>query len=512
MPAAWNQFVRRLEITLRPEEWSTVSDGRLLEQFRNTRDHGAFAELVRRHGPMVMGVCHRVLRQAHDAEDAFQAAFLVLVRKAPTLRSSDNVAGWLHGVAYRTAMKARSMAARRHGREQESEAVLDAVARTEGGVDREEMALLDDEVRRLPEKYRLPIVLCDLEGHSRSHAAKALRWPEGTVAGRLIRARQLLARRLSRRGVGVSVGMLPTLLAIPASQALSTSLVCSTVHVASLTLLGPGTAPLAVQQLTQGVLTNMTVSKCKMIALSLVGVLMVGVGINRYGPAFAEDGTRRPKVAVAKSSPPDIEPIDPELLFRKEVQQELRLSQAQINKFVDAYAKGRDKKDNLEEQRRLDREIAELNERLNKLQERKNALVSDVVKSQHAEVKKIIPETLSSGAIKRLQELSVQSIGLHTLMADPKFIAQLGLTDDQLKKWEESSKTLGFSSTNLIRFSPDGVYLFDSKARLASQYQYSVLLAGGNAESFVQMLTPEQKKKWEAMQGKPLPEQAPVSK
>src|SRR5271170_4507596 len=176
------------------------SDGQLLERFLARRDENAFDALVRRHGPMVLGVCRRVLRNSHDAEDAFQATFLVLVRKAASIALRDLLANWLYGVAHQTALKARATAARRKQRERQvAEMPETAVAKENLWQDLQ--PLLDEALSRLPDKYRRVIVLCDLEGKTRKEAAQQLVCPEGTVAGRLARARAMLARRLAQRGV-----------------------------------------------------------------------------------------------------------------------------------------------------------------------------------------------------------------------------------------------------------------------------------------------------------------------
>jgi RNA polymerase sigma factor (sigma-70 family) len=148
---------------------------------------------------MVWGVCCRVLRDPHDADDAFQATFLVLVRKAATVRPRHAVGTWLYGVAYRTALKARSAAARRRVKERQAAACRSRAVPESTGP--ETGLLLDQAIHRLPEQYRAVVVLCDLEGATRKEAARRLGWPEGTVAGRLARARTLLARRLARCGL-----------------------------------------------------------------------------------------------------------------------------------------------------------------------------------------------------------------------------------------------------------------------------------------------------------------------
>src|SRR5262249_55080585 len=154
------------------------------EDYVSRRDEGAFVTLMRRHGPMVWGVCRRVLHSHHDAEDAFQATFLVLVRKAASIQPRQMVANWLYGVAHQTALNSRTTATRRKERERQ---VMDMPepAAVEPGFGRDLQALLDKELSRLPDKYRTVIVLCDLEEKPRKEVARQLGCPEGTVAGRL---------------------------------------------------------------------------------------------------------------------------------------------------------------------------------------------------------------------------------------------------------------------------------------------------------------------------------------
>jgi RNA polymerase sigma factor (sigma-70 family) len=186
----------------------TVTDRELLQAFSAHRDESAFAALVQRHGLMVLGVCRRVLGNEHDIEDAFQAAFLVLAHKAGSTRWHDSVASWLYEVAWRLATKVRTANFRRQ-RFGKAVEIMSADP-TWLAADRELQSMIDEELRRLPEKYRLPLILCCLEGAKRSQAAQQLGWKEGTVAGRLARARQLLQKRLSKRGVALSVGLFST--------------------------------------------------------------------------------------------------------------------------------------------------------------------------------------------------------------------------------------------------------------------------------------------------------------
>jgi RNA polymerase sigma factor (sigma-70 family) len=196
----FSAVLRQIHRLLTSGSVAGLSEGQLLERFVARRDEVAFEALVARHGPMVLGVCRRWLRDPNDVEDAFQATFLVLVRKAGTLRRHDLLGNWLYGVAHRVALRARTSAARRHAREIDGVEAL--ASPVESDPDRSEVCgLLQDEVARLPEKYRAPIVLCYLEGLTHEEAAEALRWPVGTVKGRLSRARALLRTRLSRRGL-----------------------------------------------------------------------------------------------------------------------------------------------------------------------------------------------------------------------------------------------------------------------------------------------------------------------
>src|SRR5437764_1445217 len=193
---------------LRPDE---PPDGELLAAFATARDEAAFAALLARHGPMVLGVCRRLLGNAADADDAFQAAFLALALRAGGLGGLRSVSGWLYGVAVRVAMKARTRDARRRARERKA-ALMRPTDATDPGDWEDLRPVLDEELDRLGARYRDPVVLCCLEGRSREEAARLLGWPEGTVSGRLARAKELLRERLSRRGVACSVAGLTTLL------------------------------------------------------------------------------------------------------------------------------------------------------------------------------------------------------------------------------------------------------------------------------------------------------------
>ncbi len=274
-------FLRHLCRAVFRDDSGDVTDGQLLERFLHARDEAAFEELVRRHGPMVLGVCRRVLQNADDAEDAFQATFLVLARKASSILMRETVGSWLYGVAFRTSQKARSLAARRRVKECQ----MSRPEALEEDVWREIRPLLDRELNRLPEKYRAPVVLCDIEGQTRKQAARRLGCPEGTLSARLSRARVLLAKQLARHGLALSGGAVAVALSHNAATAgLPAPLVSSTVQAATLVVAGnaaAGAISAPVVALTEGVLQAMFRTKLKIaVGTALaIGMLAVGVGV-----------------------------------------------------------------------------------------------------------------------------------------------------------------------------------------------------------------------------------------
>ncbi len=243
------------------------SDAHLLGRFLSGGDAEAFSELVRRHGPMVLAACRRLLPDAHDVDDVFQATFLVLIRKAGSIRRREQLANWLYGVACRAALKVRTQNARRHGRERPlGDVPVDGDAAEL--VWRELRPLLDEELHRLPEKYRTPVVLCYLEGISKREAARRLGWPEGTLSIRLHRAREILRGRLTRRGVTLSVGVVVAALSeCRALGAVPASLLTATVGLASSTIPGQATAASARITAVSDVLVNASWRSRKLLVL-----------------------------------------------------------------------------------------------------------------------------------------------------------------------------------------------------------------------------------------------------
>jgi RNA polymerase sigma factor (sigma-70 family) len=278
-------------------------DGQLLERFLGQRDEEAFAILVQRHGPMVLGVCRRILGNVHDADDAFQATFLVLVQKARGLSSRAVLGDWLHGVARNTACNARVAAARRRAKEQA------ALPRTAPAPDprNDWLALLDDELARLPEKYRLPLVLCDLEGWKLHEAAVHLSWPPGTVAGRLARGRALLAKRLLRGAQFLSAG-LATALTAGTTQAAPAALASATVRAAVLVACGKPAAQVSptVLTLARGVTRAMFWKKTKIVVLPLLLLLTATAGgVTMRLAAKEGPPSQLPAAGQAPATPPN---------------------------------------------------------------------------------------------------------------------------------------------------------------------------------------------------------------
>jgi RNA polymerase sigma factor (sigma-70 family) len=258
---------------------SDVPDRELVARFVAARDEDAFAEIVRRHGPMVLAVCRRVTGRAHDADDAFQAAFMVLARRAAHLTKPELLANWLYGVAYRTALEART--ARRRAEEHAVPHAPEPAAPPAPFDDGLRQAI-DEELARLPDKYRAAVVLCELEGASRAAAARQLGIPEGTLSSRLAHARKVLADRLSKRGITASATGLFAALGGTGTAHVPTTLAVTTVT--SAVAFAPGGAvPLggacAASTLATGVLKTMFASRLRhALAVALASVTVIGIG------------------------------------------------------------------------------------------------------------------------------------------------------------------------------------------------------------------------------------------
>ncbi len=300
------QYLRRLR-TVGADEGAR-NDAELLHGFVNQNDEDAFATLVQRYGAMVWGLCVRRLGETPEAEDAFQATFLVLVRKASSLHGSQLLGPWLYEVACRTTLKLSGQRARRAARE----TPLPEQLAEEGpeAMESDLRSILDEEIHRLPTKYRLPVLLCYLQGLSCEEAARRLGCPKGTIFSRLSRARDLLRHRLLRRGVGVSAGVLAVVFAESAALRASVPATLFELSVRTSLVFAAGTAgqslsaPLAA--LVEGVVRSMFLSKVK---LALIVVLALGLAGTGAGFLVRPDAAEQPQnnsATKAKAAPPRV--------------------------------------------------------------------------------------------------------------------------------------------------------------------------------------------------------------
>jgi RNA polymerase sigma factor (sigma-70 family) len=319
---ATTSVVRQLEALFQGGSAAGLSDRQLLERFMASRDEAAFAALVDRHGPMVLGVCRQLLGDAQHAEDAFQATFLVLAQKARSIRDPDVLGNWLYGVATRTARCARQQVARRKRREEahamtgpargscvSSEPTAPPADRP--AIDREQAEALHAEIDRLPASSRLPVVLCYFEGLTIDQAARRLCCPTGTVQSRLVRAREKLRAALARRGVALPAAALGALLAPRSASASVPPLLCETTTRAAIAFAarhaagGALSAPVAA--LAQEVLSTMLIHKLKLVTMTVLALAAVATGAGYLALALA--GSREgeppgePKAQTARTEP-----------------------------------------------------------------------------------------------------------------------------------------------------------------------------------------------------------------
>lgn len=299
-----------------------VADRELLARFVTQRDEAAFTSLVRRHGRMVLGVCLRSLRRLEDAEDAFQATFLSLLRTAPSLRPRESIGGWLHTVAYRVAQKTRVASARRRKHEQRvaDRPVADEVDRL---TVREASEILDEELVRLPNKFRLPLVLCYLEGLSRDEAAERLGWEAGTLKSRLEQARERLATRLAARGLTLPSALTALLFSSDlASAEVTPALVDSTRVVATSFVAGQASSVSAARIISLSerggtvFATKLTIAAATFIGTAVIGIwAALGSGLSGMDPPGVGKGA--PGATTATASPIPKKADEPQAMLDK---------------------------------------------------------------------------------------------------------------------------------------------------------------------------------------------------
>jgi RNA polymerase sigma factor (sigma-70 family) len=288
-----------------PARAAQPTDGQLLHAFAEHHDESAFAQIVRRHGPVVLGVCRRVLRDNHDAEDAFQATFLVLARKPGSVRRGEALASFLHGVSYRIALRARRDAARR--RKHERLARVTGNASVGGEIAwREVQEILDREIEELPALYRSAFVLCCLQGHSQAEAARQLGVKEGTISSRLTHARRLLSKALARRGISLSAVLAALALADRARAAVPAALTAATVEAAGCFAAGSIRGlPIQVQSLAHGAMPTMLATKMTFATAIVLTIALVSLAAAALWqrPAAAGESAPAIKAESAKDQP-----------------------------------------------------------------------------------------------------------------------------------------------------------------------------------------------------------------
>ena len=492
-----------------------TADGDLLSRFIELGEEPAFESLVRRHGPMVLAVCRRILHNDADAEDAFQVTFLVLVRKARTIRRKEGLANWLYGVAHNTALKARAMRRTRHTKERLTGKSECPVASHEQETDQEQLlALLDAELRLLPAHYRTPIVLCDLEGLTIQEAAKASGCPWGTIASRLARGRSLLTRRLSRHGLTLSVGALAMRLAeATAAAGLPGPLVSSVVRSGSALATGnglvPGVVPDPVLALTQGVLKMMFLKKLMTTGLALVAVAIsiAAVGAIAFTHVAAPAAAAPQITPVPRKSPQPvveavIDPLSAYALRNPLVAEELKLTDEQKKKIDEAFAPIlKEQNDSfapilkeLTTQQKIggpegDKRRKELEKELLQLALKANEKMGKA----YADISKTV---LRPEQAKRVDQITLQMRFPVSYMM-PRVVTGLKLTEDQLKK---VLAVIADYNTAMIEWAKDTTGV-GTPEHAADQIRIIKTTSG----KFNDILTKDQQAAWKEMIGNELP-------
>lgn len=474
------QVMPLIRATLASTRLSELTDGELLSRFVSVRDDEAFNELVRRLGPVVLGVCQRILGPGPDAEDAFQVTFMVLVRRADIVRPPGRIAAWLHGVAALTARKARAVRTRR----QAHEAAVARVARVERGsqVDPGLAGVLDEELERLPERFRLPLILCEVHELTITRAAVELNWPVGTVASRLSRGRARLAARLSRRGVaGVVVlgaGGLSRVSAASLPMRLFTW-ACSATG-------SGGVVPPGGESLLNEVLRAMTGNKIPAVCVSSLVAVVVVVAVVLSGDEVST------ATAVSIPATKAVEPKEPldrvrldnlfPLLKEEVVKADLGLTAEQNQKLQEIYADAKRRREAALEPLKDKPQVPVPVEILER------SLVPDGIDPEFD--KAAVDTVLMPAQVRRLKQISIQVMGPAALL-DRYAIRALGLTAAQEDQIAELLRLLPYGT--IIAERPDGT-IIDRGVEKIEWVWVEVL----------KVLTPGQRALWDAMTGKTL--------
>jgi RNA polymerase sigma factor (sigma-70 family) len=489
--------VSRLRASVLP---APAGDAELLDRFVCDRDERAFEALVRRHGPMVLAVCRRVLRNEQDAEDAFQATFLVLARKAGSVNPRGALAGWLHGVAHNVSRKARCRVARRAAVEAAAPPRSAELVPTEPNWDELE-PVLDAELAALPEKYRAALVLCDLEGRTRAETATALGCSEGTLSSRLTRGRRMLAERLTRRGFRCTAGALAALLA-GRTAALAESLVRATLPLASL---ATGAVPVAVSQLAHGVMKTMLMQKLRTVALAaLVVAASAAALVTTAVPTSAAPLAPVPAAPAGDDTPATLADLNGRLLLNRKVLRDIKCDIDQLDKIMDAIEAAERKS-----QERLNAVFGGANPVANPMA--LEQMVKDAQKAGEAEMRKataaVVKDHLTAPQRKRLAQIDLQARG-YAALATPAVAKVLGLTEAQKEQLAESEKKVATEVGEAIQ--PPAV----GNGAVLVNFDPEKALRKAQADATkrsLALLTDEQRKVWKEMTGAPVAFELPVN-
>jgi RNA polymerase sigma factor (sigma-70 family) len=505
-----SEVIQHLRRAVLLRDGAGLTDGQLLTDYISRGDEAALAALVHRHGPMVWGVCRRVLSKFHDAEDAFQATFLVFVRKAASIASRELLANWLYGVAHQTALKVRATAAKRKERERQVTQMPEPAV-VEQDLWRDLQPLLDEELSRLPDKYRSVIVLCDLAGKTRNEAAQQLGVPAGTVGGWLARASVMLAKRLAQRGVVLSGGALAAVLSQNVASAVVPPLVVSSaIKAASLFAAGQadGVISVTVAALTEGVMKAMLFSKLKTaIAIVLIlGFAATGATILTCRTAAGQDDKKpaaeKPVEPAAKSKEEKEGPpaSGVNLIMNKSVQKELKLTADQMKDLRAGAQKVREKY--LEQLANIPVVRGDPSQAGSAVEMPDPKMVAELRNNTDAENKKLLAEVLKPAQVSRLKQIDLQLEGIRAL-TNKEVARALKLTDDQkgkVKKLFEDINAHALSVAPLPK--PDDEKTVKETQMKAHHEAWNEAFkeATGKIPS---LLTPEQRRRWEAMTGAP---------
>jgi RNA polymerase sigma factor (sigma-70 family) len=504
-------YLHRLKQAMAAEALADCSDRELVERLRSGRDDGAFRAVLDRHGPMVYQVCGRVLSSQADVEDAFQATFLVLFRRGHAIRRQASLASWLHGVARRTALKLRTQSDRRRRREVRTRHA-DRVRLTDDTTWSELRDILDEELRRLPDACRAPLVLCYLEGRTQDEAAVQLDVSKSTLRRNLERGRVLLGRRLARRGITLGAALAARLVSDCAQgAAVPRALLVRTVESANHTAAGlaapAGVVSARVAALSDGVTKAMQYAKYKAIVAVMAGCLGLGFGAYEFGPRPAAAQDKGPAREASRSgTAPDVEPIDPNLVFDPEVQKQLRLSPNQVRRLTEARDKGTEAAaDHGKRVADIDQRIKALQEEIDRLRKERDTAHQAVNKAQTEQVRAVIPNVLSRDAAQQLRQMTLQRMRLSDVLLDAKMRARLELNDEQVKKIQEISEKGNSAFWLSVRADAVSEKALFTRYMFADNSVRAVLdldrLSDASRSDLLKVLTPAQRAALERMSG-----------